>query len=68
MATYLLSYLTNGAFDEFQLKLKYEEPTTMAQVQEIAQKVDKVLSDLASKKSFMPPFPIHHSSLFFFIS
>ena len=29
----------------------------MAQAQEIAQKVDKVLSDPASKKSFMQPFP-----------
>ena len=30
MTTYLLSCLTNGASDEFRLKLKYEEPTTMA--------------------------------------
>ena len=57
MTTYLLSCLTNGASDEFRLKLKYEEPTTMEQAQEIAQKVDKVLSDHASKKSFMPTFP-----------
>ena len=45
MTTYLLSCLTNGALNEFRWKLKYEEPTTMAQVQDIAQKVDKVLSD-----------------------
>ena len=57
MTTYLVSCLTNGASNEFRLKLKYEEPTTMAQAQEIAQKVDKVLSDPASKKSFMPSFP-----------
>ena len=57
MTTYLLSCLTNGASDEFRLKLKYEEPTTMAQAHEIAQKVDKVLSDPATKKSFMPSFP-----------
>ena len=31
MTTYFLSCLTNGASDEFQLKLKYEKPTTMAQ-------------------------------------
>ena len=57
ITTYLLSCLTNEALDEFRLKLKDEEPTTMAQAQEIAQKVDKVLSDPTSKKSFMPPFP-----------
>ena len=57
MTIYLLSYLTNGASDEFQLKLKYEEPTTMAQVQEIAQKIDKELFDPASKKSSMLTFP-----------
>ena len=57
MTTYLLSCLTNGASDEFRLKLKYEEPTTMVQAQEIAQKVDKLFSDPTSKKSFMPTFP-----------
>ena len=31
MTTYLLSCLTNGASDDFRLRLKYEEPTTMAQ-------------------------------------
>ena len=31
MTTYLLSCLTNGASYEFRLKLKYEEPTNMAQ-------------------------------------
>ena len=50
MTTYLLSCLTKGASDEFQLKLKYEEPTTMVQAQEIAQKVDKVLFDPAIRK------------------
>ena len=40
MTTYLLGCLTNGASDEFRLRLKYEEPATMVQAQEIAQKVD----------------------------
>ena len=45
MTTYLLSCLTNGASDEFRLKLKHEKPTTMARAREIAQKVDNVLSN-----------------------
>ena len=39
MTTYLLSCLTNGASDEFRLKLKYEEPTTMEQAKRLLKKL-----------------------------
>ena len=52
MNTYLLSCLTNGALNVFRLKVKNEEPMTIAQAQEIA---EKVLFDPTSKKIFMPP-------------